>query len=529
MSSTSSIDKSSIKEKSTNDDQTTDIQVVDRKGMDTTLSFMEEHGKDADFPTKDETKHLYRKSVWKVFAIVWAINALMFMDKDAMGYSKLLGMWADTNLTQHHYNNVNTLYYAGFLIGQIPGHMLFQISNPRYFMTTVLTGWTILMFTQLAAKNYQGVAAIRFFLGLTESSVTPCLEHTMSKFFTAREQAILNPLFYVGTVGIGIPTGFIAYGVSHYTGNPHPWKIYWIINGGLTTLLTIWVAFRFPVNPARFNVFSVKERVQIIKRIKRENRTSIEEKKIKVYQIWEALKDPVSWLFALFILLLMLTNNIKLQQQVISLSLGVSKINSTLIAVASAGYSSIAFIIGAILLSKWKNSMGYLSILYNIPGILGGLLAVCLPWSNKIGILAGCIVVHTYGFSFIVGLCWSQISAAGYTKRLTRTAMFMIADSVGNMIAPQLWVNGPRYRPAWIIQIVLGWFGSSVMLALIRIILARRNKEKRKHLKFDENGSIVSEEVEYVSKSDTEKGPSKAKVSDFDLTDFENKEFLYPL
>lgn len=505
------------------------VIVTSKKNMDVTLQFMLEHEPECPEFTPEQDRKLFRKLCFKVVSIVCAINLLLFMDKNAIGYSKLLGMWSDLHITSKQYSNINSIYYAGYLIGQIPGHLLFQRFGIKYFMTGAILLWTLLMFVQLAAKNYGDVAAIRFFLGLTESAVTPAIEHTLSMYFTLKEQTYINPIFWISTVGVGIPTGFLSYGVGHYKGSLHPWRLYWIINGALTAVLSIWIFLDYPTNPVDYKAFTIEERVQIIRRIKKKSRSSVEDRTFKKDQLIETLTDPVSYLFALFAFCSMLANNMNFQQQIIYTALGVSRLNTNLVTVAQAGYSTIAFCIGTFIMTQWKDSLAYLSMIYNIPAIIGGILAVSLPWSNKVGILAGCIIVHSDGFGYISGLCWSQSSAAGYTKKLTRTTMFMIAYGIANIVAPQLWVTGGnRYYHAWIVQIVIAWAFSSCILLTIRTILARRNKKRKANLEFDEDGNVISSAVNYID-NDEEGGKQKVDVSMLDLTDIQNKEFIYPL
>lgn len=503
-----------------------------KKRMDVTLQFMEENEANCPEFTPEQDRKLFIKLCFKVLLIVCVINLLMFMDKNAIGYSKLLGMWSDLNITSTQYSNINSIFYAGYLIGQIPGHLIFQRFGIKPFMIVSMLLWTLLMFVQLAAKNYGHVAAIRFFLGLTESAITPAIEHTLAMYFTPNEQAYINPIFWITAVGVGIPTGFLSYGVEYYKGSLHPWRLYWIINGALTAVLSIWIFFDYPTNPINYKSFTIEERVQIIRRIKKKSRSSVEDKTFKKDQLIETLKDPVSYLFALFAFCSMLANNMNFQQQIIYTSLGVSRLNTNLVTVAQAGYSTVAFCIGTFIMTKWKDSLCYLSVIYNIPPIIGGLLAVCLPWTNKVGILAGCIIVHSDGFAYICSFCWSQSSAAGYTKKLIRTTMFMIAYGIANIVAPQLWVTGKnRYYHAWIVQLVLSWFFGSIILLTIRYILSKRNIERKKNLVFDQDGNVISAEVNYVDEDDEEKeeGEKKVDISMFDLTDIQNKEFIYPL
>ena len=93
-----------------------------------------------------------------------------------------------------------------------------------------------------------------------------------------------------------------------------------------------------------------------------------------------------------------------------------------------------------------------------------------------------------------------------------------------------MWVTGPRYYAAWGVQLGIAWFGSSLILLTIRYILAKRNNERVKDLTYDSDGNVIMKRYEYLeSGSDAESGKRETDVSDFDLTDFENKEFIYPL
>lgn len=136
-----------------------------------------------------------------------------------------------------------------------------------------------------------------------------------------------------------------------------------------------------------------------------------------------------------------------------------------------------------------------------------------------------------FGITYIIALGWNTSSCAGYTKKMTRNVMFMIGYGIANIISPQIWVakNGPRYYSAWIVQIVISWAGTPAILLLIRFILSRRNDEREKWIaeqevlgidgggyveQLDEDGNLVKEKVDLAL---------------LDLTDLENKYFLYPL
>jgi len=107
----------------------------------------------------------------------------------------------------------------------------------------------------------------------------------------------------------------------------------------------------------------------------------------------------------------------------------------------------------------------------------------------------------------------------------------MFGYGIANIISPQIWVaeQGPRYYSAWIVQIVISWAGTPAILLLIRVILSRRNKERAAWI--EEQNSLGFEGEGYIEQLDEGGNLVKAKVEIalLDLTDLENKYFIYPL
>ncbi|KZM26929.1 transmembrane transport [Ascochyta rabiei] len=156
---------------------------------------------------------------------------------------------------------------------------------------------------------------------------------------------------------------------------------------------------------------------------------------------------------------------------------------------------------------------------------------VAIDWENKIALLA-CLILaaSTYGVTYIIALGWTTSTAAAYTKRLTRNAIFMLGYCVGNLVSPQIWVPsaGPRYYGAWISMIIVAWVGTPAILLTIRFILIRRNQQREKYL-----GDASSEQAEggIVEELNAEGATVRVKVdlAILDLSDLQNKSFRYPI
>ena len=155
-----------------------------------------------------------------------------------------------------------------------------------------------------------------------------------------------------------------------------------------------------------------------------------------------------------------------------------------------------------------------------------------LPSDNRIGPLVCLTLANgTFGNIYIMTLGWASASAAGYTKKLTRNVLFMAGYGVSNIISPQIWHerDGPRYCGSWIAQILVSWVGCPACLLDIYWILSRRNQERRAWQEDqDAQGHRPSGFIEQLNnQGQAEK--VEVNISLLDLTEKENKYFIYPL
>ncbi|OKL59230.1 putative transporter [Talaromyces atroroseus] len=507
-------------------------KALSEKDADVTLRFLEKYEAGAEPLAPAEQKRMLWKLHWRLFALIIIIDLMLYIDKATLSYASILGIFADTHIGNSQYNNLNTIYYVGYVVAQAPGHWLMQRLPLGKYVGATIFSWAVLVFLHCAAYNYGGLIALRFFLGAVESSLVPAMEMSLGMFFQPQEQTVLQPLFWISCMGAPIPAGFIAYGLLWSESSVPPWKLFMIITGGVTLFLGIYSWFYYPSNPTDARFLNTREKVFAIKRVHEVTRSSIEQKRFKPYQFWEALRDPISWLFLAASFTLMISNNLAYQQNLLFVSLGVSTLGSTLVSAASGGYAVVCCIIAAFLLRWFPGKIAHWGLFWCLPVLAGGIGMVTVPWGEKLNLLA-CLILAggTFGITYIVALGWTTSSAAGYTKKMTRNVMFMVGYGIANIISPQIWVDStaPRYYPAWIVQIVVSWVGCPLCLFVIRWILSRRNVERRRWIaeqeaqgnsgfgyveKIDDEGNVVTEKVE---------------ISLLDLTDLENKFFIYPL
>lgn len=99
----------------------------------------------------------------------------------------------------------------------------------------------------------------------------------------------------------------MAYGISFYDGHAiAPYKIVYLLLGGLAILVGIVVIVWLPDSPVHAWVLSKEERIAALERV-RDDQGGTENKHWKIDQIKEALLDIRTWLIALTVMLSVLT------------------------------------------------------------------------------------------------------------------------------------------------------------------------------------------------------------------------------
>lgn len=141
--------------------------------------------------------------------------------------------------------------------------------------------------------------------------------------------------------------------------------------------------------------------------------------------------------------------------------------------------------------------------------LLGMSLIVGLPLDNASGRLAGFIFCGASATPFVALLSMISSNVAGYTKKTTVAALFLIAYCVGNIIGPQTFrvQDAPRYVPGEVV-ILMCWSLCLILLSIIYWYCKYMNAKKRQIRA--QPGYVKLENQEFL-----------------DLTDRENPEFEY--
>lgn len=474
----------------------------------------------------DDAARVRRKIDRCILPMMCTLYWIQFMDKNTLGSSAILGIQKDTHLSTNQYNWLGTVFYLSYLLFEYPQNLALQRFPVGRWMNINIFVWGIALACHAACTDFAGLFVARFVLGICEGSITAGFMIVSSMFYTRSEQTSRIGYWFLMNGTAQIISGFISFGSLHITTPGFaPWQWLVIITGIITLITAIIYWFFFPDSPTNAWFLTPAERAIAIRRLK-ENQTGVENKHFKKEQMIEALKDPKTWLFAVFAALDQIPNSLSNQRQIIMTTLGFSDLQTTLLSCVD-GFMEVATIwTGVMIVSRIPNSRAYVGAVYFIPALAGVLMIEFLPWSKQIALLFAIWLVDIGITGFILSLAWLTSVTAGHTKRVTTNAIVLSAYCVGNGLGPFMWQTQykPRNRIPWIV-IGLCYLVCPILLLVIRFMLSRENKKRDAEPVSDNFEEVYIEQVT----ADGKRIEIKVDKELLDLTDIQNRDFRYVL
>ena len=177
----------------------------------------------------------------------------------------------------------------------------------------------------------------------------------------------------------------------------------------------------------------------------------------------EALTDPKTWLFALFIIFTSIPGSLNNQLQIIIVSFGFNLIQTTLLSSVNGVVVVVAIFTCVTIASRTPNNIAWVGIAFYVLDMLGVFLANFLPWRDKVGLLFGVWITGMYlvlrglgadsanprsvtgATGIVLSLSWVSQTTAGHTKRVITNAIMLSAYCIGNAVGPFMWKD--KYKP----------------------------------------------------------------------------------
>ncbi|KAL9106296.1 MAG: hypothetical protein Q9187_008577 [Circinaria calcarea] len=459
-------------------------------------------------------KRLLRKIDLHLMPLLCVIYGLNYLDKTTLSYASVMGIRKDIGLVNDDYQWLSSMFYFGYLAWEYPTTRLLQRLPLAKYSSFCIIMWGLVLCCFAGVKNFSGAMAVRFFLGVFEAAVTPGFALFTSQWYTKKEQGTRTGIWFSFNGFAQIFGGLVAYGIARgarlHGSSIAPWKIIFLVTGLLTVAVGCIFLFIMPDNQLNARWLSKDDRKLAIERV-RVNQQGIGNKHFKAYQLKEALADPLTWAFAFYALTADIPNGgISNFFSQLIVSFGYTAEESLLYGTPGGAVEIVALIVCGFLGDRYGHRI-LISCSGLVISILGMLLIVALPLSNNGGRLAGYYLTQASPTPFVALLSLISSNVAGYTKKTTVAALYLIAYCAGNIIGPQTFrpKDMPRYKPAEI-TIICCWGACLIDLVFIWWYCQSQNKRKAAFRAQPTYRKLDNQEW-------------------LDLTDRENPEFVYTL
>ncbi|KAJ9293536.1 hypothetical protein DTO271G3_7801 [Paecilomyces variotii] len=215
---------------------------------------------------------LLRKLDFFILTFCCLVYFFNYLDRSNLTNAYVSGMKEELNFKGNQLTVINTIFTVGYIVGQVPSNLALTYVRPRIFLPAMTILWAGLTMITAAVHNPQGIMAIRFFLGVAESSTFVGTHYILGAWYTEKELGKRSGIFTASGLAGTMFGGFIQTGIHSSLDGARGmsgWRWLFIIDGIITIPVAVYGLFLFPDTPATTNApyLTASERTLAISRV----------------------------------------------------------------------------------------------------------------------------------------------------------------------------------------------------------------------------------------------------------------------
>ncbi|BEI85675.1 hypothetical protein CcaverHIS002_0510760 [Cutaneotrichosporon cavernicola] len=443
---------------------------------------------------------LKRKIDIRILPTLFILLVLNYLDRNAVPLARVQGIDKDLGLVGTQFNTVISVFFAGYIIGQVPSNILLSRSPPSLYLPAFVILWGTVSASAAAVNDYSHLVVVRFFLGVTEAPFFPGILFFLSSWYTKRELALRTSILYTGAHLSGAFAGLIAAGIQnglHMARGLESWRWLFIIEGVLTVFCGLLAAVILPNWPATTRWLSDREKALAAARLERDVGMSDDEYMPLGAAIKEALKDYKMWLMGLIYCMMTTAGGYSAFVPTVVATFGKSRVQTLLLTAPPYLVPAVT----EILVSFSSDRRPERCFHYTIPMVLGiiGFIIAATTTTTAPRYLSIFFMTGGMSSSFTVLLAW--VGSTFPRPRAKRAVAYGTVNALGNIA--QIWSpyfypksDGPRYVKAFIINACFT-AGAIALSFVLRECLRRENKRMDER-ESDDDSDILKKRIRYV-------------------------------
>ncbi|QSZ32867.1 hypothetical protein DSL72_002448 [Monilinia vaccinii-corymbosi] len=336
----------------------------------------------------------------------------------------------------------------------------------------------------IAVKNFGGMLALRWFLGMSESAFFPLVIYYLTTFYRRGELARRLAIFYAASNIASAFSGLLAVACFKITNTPlYPWRYLFLIEGCATLLFAFFTFFYLPSSAATANFLTDQERTLAYHRIQVDS-SSIVNEEFNLRDSLSIFRQPTTYAFlAIEICLGVPLQSVNLFLPQIVARLGYSTIKTNLYTVAPNVSGAVMLLILAFS-SDYTRRRGPFIALGFLFTFIGFIIYVSIDVTHEL---------HVAYFATFM-MCWgtaapSVLLSTWYNNNIPHEGRRVVMSSVGvplsnlmGLVSSNIFLNkdAPKYMPALSTTAAFGGTGVILSSSLaLYMVLDNRRRDAR--------------------------------------------------
>ncbi|KAH8597559.1 major facilitator superfamily domain-containing protein [Bisporella sp. PMI_857] len=253
-----------------------------------------------------QERSLVRKLDLTLMPIIWVLYLFNYLDRNNIAQAKLNSFEDDLGLVGNQFNIAVSILNVGYVLMQIPSNMILTRVRPSLYIPLWVCVWSCLSAGTAGVHNFQGIVAVRFFLGIAEAPFFPGAFYLLSCWYTKKELALRTAVLYSGLVLATAVSGLLAAGIFAGLDQVRGlagWRWLFILEGAGSFAAGLVAIFFLPDFPASTTgsttwLLTPEERQIAIQRIERDQVSNQESNHSIWYGLRAAASDYRVWVIA---------------------------------------------------------------------------------------------------------------------------------------------------------------------------------------------------------------------------------------
>ncbi|KAA1466254.1 MFS general substrate transporter [Dentipellis sp. KUC8613] len=220
-----------------------------------------------DAPKSKLERRLLLKIDWFILSYCCLMYFTNYLDRSNVNNAYVSGMREDLHMHGTQFNQINTLFTCGYIVGMIPNNLMLQVVPPRIWLPAMQIVWGVLTFCTSTVNNIHQLYAIRFLQGLAESSTFVGTHYILGSWYKPGELGKRSAVFtcsgLVGTLFSGVLQGAVYHNLNGIGGRSG-WRWLFIIDGIITLPIAFYGFLIFPDVPATTKAFYLSEEERLL-------------------------------------------------------------------------------------------------------------------------------------------------------------------------------------------------------------------------------------------------------------------------